>query len=396
MEKKARPTGVFIGVLVFGFILYFAMKAAQPNLGAVIFDYNTWFDKMKDNAFYRILWMIGDGTEPHFHKTIFGGLFLLIGSAVAYFLDVGKSKYSGMPISYGTGLWPWILLASMMSLGLSIIFYGGLRNEAGWVPTFVPYVCVASAIILIYGGNFTNALTGAVLGAICTTPITIVVRQYITAPSGLPGVIGSVTGMWVGGIIVFEVCSMLPWMKKTPPPERPADAPKMLGSEYAKTKPGAFFIRRMLADYSEPVFVGNEIAGAALVVGSLLTWLLNPMQPYYGTGWFPALLLCQIITGAVAVYAYWDTFTEGDGIATFIPVVSVAPGIVLTYGPSMFIIVFSAIAGGLFAPPIGKMINCKIPGHWGGMVGTTFSMAFCTFVVGAFVKYIVLAFPWLA
>lgn len=396
MEKRARPTGVFVGVLVFGFVLYFIMKALQPGLPRVVFDYMTWFDNMKDDPFYRFLWMLGDGTEPHFHKTIFGGIFVLVGSAVAYWLDTKKSKYAGMPISYGTGLWPWILLASMISLGISVILFGGLRNEPGWVPTFVPYVCVASAVILIYGGSLASALTGAILGALCTAPITMYIREYITAPSGLPGVIGSVSGMWIGGIIVFEVCNMLPWMKKAPPPARAADAPKMLSREEIIAKPGTFFIRRMLADYSEPMFVGNELAGAALVAGSLLTWLLNPMQPYYGTGWFPELVLGQIITGSVAVYVYWHYFVEGDGVATFIPVVSVAPGIILTYGQSMFIIIFSAVLGAVFCPPVAAYVNCRIPPHWSGMVGSTFSMAFCCFVVSAFLKYLLLVFPWLA
>jgi len=397
MQKASRPTAAFIGVLAAGFALYFVMQAIQPSLPTILFDYNTWFGGMKDNALLRFLWLLGDGTEPHFHKTLLGGVFVIIGSFIAYLLDKSNSKAAGTPISYGTGLWPWIFLASWVSLAISGILYGGIRIEGdGWIPTFVPYVCVAAAVILIYGGNFINMLTGAVLGALFTTPITMFIRYFICLPMELPGVIGSVSGMWIGGILVFELCNILPWMKKTPYPKRSADAPKNMTSEEKQMKKNRFFIRRMLADYSEPMFVGNEIAGGMLVLGSMISWLLNPMHPYYGTGWFPALVLCQIITGAFAIYVYWPHWVAGDGFPSFVPVVSVAPAMVLTFGPSMFVIVFSAILGALLCPPIALMVNKKIPPHWGGMVGTTFSMAFCSFGVGVLVKYVLIAFPVLA
>lgn len=389
---------MFIGVLIVGFALYFTMQAVQPTLPALLFDYNTWFDSMKENFVFRVFWLLGDATEPHFHKSVLGGAAVLIGSLIAYLLDKSKSKAAGMPISYGTGLWPWILLAGWVSLALSGLLYGGLRFEGdAWVPTFVPYVSVASAIILIYGGNFLNMLTGAVLGALFTAPITIFLRQEFCMPLGLPGVIASVSGMWIGGIMVFEVCNALPWMKKVPYPERRPGAPVMPTPKSIDSARNSFFVRRMLADYSEPMFVGNEIAGGLLVAGSLLSWVLNPMHPYYGTGWFPALILCQIITGAVALYVYWPAFVDGEGggVPTFVPVVSVAPAMVLSFGPSLFVIIFSAIMGALISPPIAIMVNRKIPAHWGGMTGTTFSMAFCSLAVGLLIKYVILAFPFL-
>jgi MFS family permease len=322
-----------------------------------------------------------------------GGGSVLLGSLVAYILDKKNSKYAGFPISYGSGLWPWILLASWVSLILSGLLFGGIRVEGdSWIPTFVPYVSVPSAVILIYGGNFVNMITGAVLGALLTTPITLFMRYSMCLPWGLPGVIASVSGMWIGGIIVFEVCNLLPWMVKVPLPARPENAPKEPDAKEKAAKKNSYFIRRMLADYSEPMFVGNEIAGAMLVLGSILTWFLNPMQPYYGTGWFPALLLSQIITGAVALYVYWPTCVA-TGLPSFVPVVSVAPAMILTFGPSMFVIVFSAILGALLCPVIAIMFNKNIPSHWGGMVGTTFSMAFCSFAVGVLVKFLLMAFP---
>lgn len=396
-KARTRPTAAFIGALGFAAILYFAMCAIQPHLPHVLFDYNTWFEREADSVLYRILWLLGDATEPHFQKTLLGGIGVLAGSVIAYLLAKAKSPLAGTTICYSSGKWPYVLLASMLSLALSVFLYGGLRFEGdAWIPTFVPYVCVAGAVVLLYGCTAASVLTGAVLGALLTTPVTMFMREVICLPAGLPGVIASVSGMWIGGIIAFELCHILPWMKPvdytTPHSGLLAPPPT---AEEKSAHPNRFFLRRMLADYSEPMFVGNEIAGGMLVLGSMLSWILNPDHPFYGTGWFPALITCQIITGAVALYAYWPHWIEGDFFPSFVPVVSVAPAMVLTFGASPFIIVFSAVLGGLMCPPVANMINDRIPAHWHGMVGFTFSMAFCSLSVGVLLRYILMAFPML-
>jgi len=396
MSKKGRPVSAFVVVLIFSFILYYTMLALQPLLKTNIFDYDTWLTNAVDSPFYRFLWLMGDSTEPHFHKTVFGGIGVLIGSIIAYILDKKESKHKGFPISYGTGKWPYIFTASFISLSISVLLFGGLRvgNDA-WVPTFVPYVSVAAAIVLMYGCDFRTIVTGAIFGAIFTTPITMFLRYEICLPLKLPGVIASVSGMWIGGIIVFELCNSLPWMHK----EVVSDLQEsQVDDEVAVTinpdkNTSSFFIRRILADYSEPMFVGNEIAGLCLIVGSILTWILSPMQPYYGTGWFPALILCQLLTGSISVFVYWEKWMESDFYPTFVPVVSVAPAMVLQYGPSMPIIIISAILGALVCPPIAEYVNSKIPPHWHGMIGFTFSMAFVSFGVNELIRYLSMVLP---
>ena len=400
MEKRRRPYIAFFGVVVFGFVLYHAMIALEPLLGSTLFDYNTWLDKMATDGWWRFMWIIGDSTEPHFHKTIFGGVAVFVGSVIAYILDRKQSKLRLTPISYGNGkIWPWIFAAAFLSTGLVAIMFGALRIEGdAWSATFVPYVSVASAVILLYGPRVSVLLTGAILGAVFTTPITIFLRNELLFPHNLPGVIGSVSGMWIGGIFTFEICKILPWMKVRPNTViSPAQVKGEISvSEYKKRFPNKYFVRRMLADYSEPMFVGNEIAGTCLIIGSLVSWLLNPMHPAYGTGVFPALFLSQILTGAVAMIVYWEGWRDGDFFPTFVPVVSVAPAMVLQFGGSMFIVVVSAILGALSCPAMANMINRKIPAHWHGMVGFTASMAICSFGVSVFLQYLLMVFPGLA
>jgi hypothetical protein len=372
------------------------MQLLEPNLKATIFDYNTWNSERISNPLYRLFWFFGDATEPHFQKTLFGGIGVLLGSIIAYVLDRKKSRFRGTPIAYGTGsLWLWILAASSLSLGISILLFGSL--EGGWVATFVPYVSVASAVILLYGGNIPALLTGAALGALFCTPIAMFLRVYVVLPLGLPGVIANVNSMWMSAIIVFEICKILPWMKKTE--SKPSESTpevvegEMPLSEYKMKKPGMFFLRRMLADYSEPMFVGNEIAGGMLVLGSVITWLLNPNQPSYGSGLFPAILLAELLTGAVALIVYWEGWRDNGWFPTFVPVVSAAPAAVLTYGGSMWVIVISAIVGALSGPPIALMLNRKLPAHWHGVIGLVAAMAISTALTAVVIMLLGQAFP---
>lgn len=400
-KKNIKPNKAFISSIIIGFLLYFLMLNIQPCLPQILFDYNTWFNYMENSALWRSLWVIGDPTEPFFHKTIFGGLFVTIGSFIAYVLDKRHSKFRGIPISYGMGkIWPWIFCAALLSTGIAALLFGGLRfQEDAWSATFVPYVSVASAVILVYGPRLATLLTGAILGAIFTTTIAIFIRLTIAIPTGLPGIIGNVSGMWIGGIITFEICRFMPWMVINPLQEKDISPSCVDGeisiAEYKIQKPNSFFVRRMIADYSEPMFVGNEIAGLCLVIGSCLSWVLNPFHPVYGTGLFPAILLSQILTGAIAIYVYWDNWIENDFFPTFVPIVSVAPAMVLMFGDSMWIIIISSILGAIACPAIAVMINEHIPKYWHGMVGFTASMAICSCLVAIFLRYLVMAFPFL-
>lgn len=121
----------------------------------------------------------------------------------------------------------------------------------------------------------------------------------------------------------------------------------------------------------------------------------NPFHPVYGTCLFPAILLSQIITGAIAIYVYWDNWIENDFFPTFVPIVSVAPAMVLMFGDSMWIIIISSILGAIACPAIAVMINEHIPKYWHGMVEFTASMAICSCLVAIFLRYLVMAFPFL-
>lgn len=393
-----RPTAAFLLLMAGGFALYFIMRLIQPHLPHLLFDYSTWDEMRSKSALWRIMWMIGDSTEPHYIKTIFGGIGILAGGVLAYVLDRKGSKMRGTPIGYGTGdLFPWVFGAMILASAIVNILFGGLHiNGDTYIPTYVAYVSVSGALVFLYGKGFPVMITAGLCSAFFTTPITLWFRHTVCLPYGLPGVLANVSGMWFGGMIAFEVCNALPWMhlenaRKGVSLSKPVEGETPI-EEYKKTHPTGFFFRRILCDWSEPLNMGSEWPAVFLIVGSFLSWALNPDQPFYGNGMFPELILCQIIATGFGIWIYWDKWMENESYGTFIAAVSAAPACIQIFGGSLPIIIIGSLLSGLFCPPIADMINKRIPKHWHGMFGCTLAMFICSFAVVMIIKFVGLAF----
>jgi hypothetical protein len=387
VTARLRLLPEFLGVVAFGFALYGIMLVLEGSiqLNSALFSFGTWLEMAPDNILYRFLWLFGDVSEAEFYASLFGGIGILAFAALAYLLDRAGSEWKGYPISYGTGLWPWILASTSIGLVLSVTLFGGLL-AGGLVPTFVPFVSVPAGVVFVYGRGWKNALTGGILGALITFPIALLLNQYVLNPLALPPVIGNVTGMWLGGAIVFELCRYLPWMtrEEAPPegehiPEEEADLPEPPPA-VDPSKIG-WFPRRVLCDFSEAQFYGNEYASAGLILGTLLSWVLNPMHPALGSGLLPAILLSQILASAVAVFLYYERWRELEWYPSFVPVVSVAPAAVLTFGGTLQSIVAGAVLGAIAGPPVAQFVIDRLPNHWHLYVGNTFSMGLCTLII---------------
>ncbi len=396
MQARLRLLPEFFGVVVFGFVLYLIMSAVQDSLESSpsLFSFETWLERAPDSVLYRFFWLIGDTTEPTFYASLLGGFGLLAFALLAHLLYQAGSGWRGIPISYGTGLWPWIFVASLIGLGLSVVLFGGLLS-GGWVPTFVPFVSVPAAVVFVYGAGWKNALTGDILGALVTFPIAYLIIQYVLTPLGLPGVIGAVTGMWLGAIIVFEICRYLPWMSlEGAPPEGDHIPETRRGANLPEPPPPVdpnrrgWFGRRVLADFSEAQFYGNEWASAGLLLGTLLSWVLNPLHPALGTGLLPAVILSQVLTSAVGVFLYYERWRDLQWYPTFVPLVSVAPAMALAFGGTMQSILLGAVLGAIVAPPVAQFVIDRLPDHWHLFIGNTFSMALSSLVVFLILRYL--------
>ena len=384
-ELRAAIAGYVIALAI-GFTLY-ALMITLPT-GKYWLPYGEVAAKAVTDAFYRLVWFIEDMTEAQFYASVPAGIFLCVFGLIAWYLDKIKSKYAGFSISYGTGLWPWVFVAQTLGLFVSVYVCNYLEvlahTDFGWVPTFVPFVSIPPAVIFVYGKGWKNVLTGAVLGGIVGFPIAWFVIDKLLRPWELPAVIGNVTGMWVGTIAVLEICRYLPWMKlpssSNPSKEEKKDSPQIKITV-------TWFLRRVLADFTEAQFWGNEIASLGMIFGAILSWFLDPKHIAYASVLFPAIFASQVVGSATGILLYLKWWKIKGWYPTFVPVVSVGPAVVLTFGGSIPVILAGGILGGIIGPVVADLIIRSLPKGWHPVIGNTFSMAFSTALVVIIIRY---------
>lgn len=334
-----------------------------------------------------LMWLVGDTNEAQFYKSSLAGVGMTLGAVVAAILLKSKRAAAGFPIAYGTRLLGWILVAAWLSLVFANMLWMWTINDAfPWQPTFVTFVSVPAAIILIYGRGWKTALTAAVLGALLTTPISIFVVDFICVPLALPNVVGNVTGMWAGALVAFALCRAMPWMNlPTPAPDDPEGGPRPPEGDYRTPQ---WLVRRALADFTEPQFYGNEWASIGLLMGAILEFCLNPSSPVYGSSQLPAILMAQFVAVVIGILVFRKQWEDKGWYPTFIPIVSVAPAIVLTFGPSPLIIAVAGVLGALVAPPLGSWLSKALPSDFHPFIAYVMSMTISVAVLVPLLKLI--------
>ncbi|HVV08430.1 hypothetical protein [Amycolatopsis sp.] len=307
-------------------------------------------------------WFLSATTEPNFYTSAPAGLGMLIGGAFAH------RHRKGFVLACGSGLWPAVVTSALLGVLVSNLVWGWTLAGGTWQPTFVPFVSVSPAIVLVFGPGWRNIVTGAVLGGVVTTPFSLLGTDYVCAPLGLPPVIGVTGGMAVGGLVAFALCRFLPWLH----PQVAVDTPP-------PSKSRMWTVRRVLADFSEAQFFGNEWASAGLILGAVVAYLLNPTSPVYGSGLFPQVLLAQFVTAAVGMALWrnrWLPFYP-----TFVPIVSVAPAAVLAYGGTLQAILVGGVLGAAVAPPLAHFLARHLPAHFHPFIGNVASMSLSTALI---------------
>lgn len=198
---------------------------------------------------------------------------------------------------------------------------------------------------------------------------------------GIPGVVANVFTMALTGIIVMKVCHTLPWMKRVPLRTIEKGQSEMSTEEKARSiQTPQWFLRRVLADFTEAQFYGNEVAGIFLLVGVSLDWILNSQHPAYGSGTLPAMILSQFVAAAVGIWLYTEKYIEQGWYATFVPVVSVGPACVLVFGGTIPLALFSGVVGGIIGALVAGYLVGLLPEGIHPTVGNTASMGICTIV----------------
>lgn len=334
-------------------------------------------------------WVLGDISEVAFYKHEFASIGLLAGAYLAYWANRTGKAWQGFTICYGSGLWPWLVTSSLLGLLLSNLLWGWTVTATSWQPTFAAFVSLPAAMVLMFGGGWKVTINGAIMGAAFVTPMCLLIVNYVCNPLGLPAVIGNVTGMAVASVGAFLLCRYLPSLVKSDPSKKPSASVPAPAITKTPDYGVVWSLRRVLADFSEAPFFGNEWASLGLIAGALLAYTLNPTSPVYGTGLLPQLIAAQALTSALGVVIWRRQWILRGWYPTYVPLVSVVPAAVLTYGGSWQVIASSALLGALIAPPLACAIAKRLPADMHGFIGNVLAMAISTLLIIPFIGLLI-------
>lgn len=406
---KLSRTKILSGLIVMwalAFVIFYSMPLLEAQLLAgkhLLFDYMTWQNGAAENWGYRLLWVIGDLSEGTVHKSLFASIGLLLFGFYAHTLFKKNSNNQGFSICAGLGLFPWVVVAAFSGMLVSSALYANNLTTA-WVPTFLPGCTIPPAIVFLYGKGWKVSLTGGIISGIIQFPLGYGGMQ-LAAKIGLPGISGSaVFGMAISGIIICEIVKRLPWMKSLVDKQATEAAEAAKNALKAESTPevekplpptvgtGVFWmIRRSLADFTEIYFMGNEIAGLGLVLGLLLSWLLNPAHcGYGGPNFTSAILAGQFMASSLAIFFHYDKWQKFGWYNTF--TASIALGaFVLTFGATIQVLVLGAILAAALCPFFAATLAAKLnkwPGVVGGTAGMGIAIGICSVIMKAILPLI--------
>lgn len=323
-------------------------------------------------------WTLQSISEPQFSVVTYAGVGLIVGGWFGHIAHTRQWRIRGFTQACGTGLWPAATTAAMASLVLSNLIWGWTLAEGLWQPLFVPIASIAPAVVVTYGPAKKVVATAAGLGALVAPPCALVLVDLVCEPLALPPVIGVTGAMALAAIPAFLLCGHLPWIPpawawRTPEPSAPAESAARNGS--------VWILRRALADFSEAQFFGNEWASAGVIAGAVVGWLTLPNVVAYGSGFLLAILGAQAATAVIAVVVWRRRWTRHGFYPTFVPIVSVAPAAVLSFGWNPLAIVIAVVLGALLGPPLAAWVSQRVPHGWHPYIGNVASMAITTLVV---------------
>lgn len=359
-EKNSIKLGSLSGYLItlcIGLGLY-ALTKNLPSLTDKL-AYNDIAEGILGSGIYKACWFLMDFTEATFFAGVCASLFMIIGGVIAWRLAAKGSNKLVFPACYGMGsLWPWILGAQCLSLILTLFVFGyiDLFQESGWIPSFLVTVSAPSALLMLYGPSVPTLLTGCVLASLISAPLANWCINVIVPLLQMPAGYGGLITMALMSFIVCTVALYLPWIKKRDVKPYPAV------SNETDIYSAGWAVRRTFADFSEPMFYGSEIVGVMMIAGVLVDYLINHDHVANGGGvLLPAILLSQFVASGTGVFLYASKWEEYGWFGTFIPVVSVGPFCVLTYGSSIGVALLGGVLGGILCGPTAHTISLHLP-----------------------------------
>ena len=393
-RTTASLTGYAI-LLGIGFLQYFLLSGVN-NTCEILKPYGMFVTSIREGGVAdKWVWILKDFSEGQFYGGFFAGLGLILGGLAAWRLDVRKSRLRGFDIVYGLNIWPWILASQVLAIVFSIFCLRYLELIDGvrftWLPTFLLLVGAPQAVLCVYGPNWRNLVTGVLLASFLSVPIANFVNAGIMTPIGMPGTIANYFALALSITLTLQVCKLAPWIEKVRHPVIAENRRTLSGQQqYELLKSPMFLIRRTLADFTDCYFYGNEWPALFLIIGGIVDWLVNHEHGMCGAKVFPAILLSQLVSGGLGVFLYGRKHIENGWYPTYVPVVSIAPFCVLTFGTSLHVVLFASILGGLIGAPFADLLNRNLAEDLHGVIPNVLAMGLCTMTVIAVMR----ALPW--
>ncbi|HDU8556253.1 TPA: hypothetical protein RHK00_001350 [Enterococcus faecalis] len=143
-------------------------------------------------------------------------------------------------------------------------------------------------------------------------------------------------------------------------------------------------------NFTEGEFYGGLFTTLFLLIGGLIAWQLYRKNSKWqgfaiagGSGLVPDILMGQMIASAVGVFLYRKHFAEEGWYPTFMPLVSIVPGVILMMGGGFWLSLTIAVLAGISAAPVGSYIAKRLPPFVPGAVGFVSGMAVVTILLSA-------------
>lgn len=391
-ESRTKMIGGVLIVWVIAIALYYGMNALEPTLTANphLFGFAEWITGAAAEPGWKVLWAIGDFTEGTVHKSLLGSIGLVGFGFIAHWINKTKPEVKIYGISFNTGNFPWVVIAATSGLLISAFLYGRYLGTLGWLPTFLPGCTIPAALVTMYGGGWKTSLTSGVLSGIVQFPLAYV-GMILAVKMGMPSlVLVTVFGMTAGGFIITEVFRLLPWTRAIVfgkvAPSFPGYGENRAAIPVEPTMGWVF--RRTVTDPTEVFFFGSEIAGIGLLIGSMLSWFLNPLHNVYGIPHlFTAVLAAQLMGCSLCALVYYKKWKDFAWYPTYTVPISVGV-ILLQFGTALPLILVSVLLCTFIIPPIAWKFMCfvtskmpRYPGMCGSVSGMGVGIAICVLII---------------
>ncbi len=157
----------------------------------------------------------------------------------------------------------------------------------------------------------------------------------------------------------------------------------------------------LFGDWGDPAYQKTALGGVAIISGAIIASFLDKKKKTtfgicYGSGLFWRVLAAQILAAFISNFLYQNLFKTQDiaFVPTFIPIVSITPGLVLIYGGEWHKVITAGVFGGLIGCPFAYFMFKNFVEPW-GLIG---AVAWVTpMIVGGLLSFEACRYlPWMA